>query len=390
VLAPAALLYVASGCVILAAMLHQVGALPYRIGTDGAAEVMLITSRDTGRWVVPKGHPIRGLSPHMAAAQEAWEEAGARGHPCAASLGTFAYVKRRRRRGPVDAIVTVYPLATIRQDADWPEKSERQTRWFSLPAAAAAVNEPQLQALIAGFRPPPAPSTIAERMIPAIRTGIRRRFPMLGWFQSLMPTQGRFFEQFEAHAATLMAGADALARLLHGDGAIETQIAAIVAHEHEADNITRDVLQDVRRVFVTPFDRSAIIELIGVMDDAIDQMNQTAGAITLYGVTSFEPEMRDMAGIVVEAARITAEAIPLLRSLNRNGDRLNELTTRMIQIEGQADTIHEDGLRALFERHQDQPMQFIIGRDLYSHLEKVVDRFEDVANEIQGLVIDHA
>jgi uncharacterized protein Yka (UPF0111/DUF47 family) len=100
--------------------------------------------------------------------------------------------------------------------------------------------------------------------------------------------------------------------------------------------------------------------------------------------------MRDMAGIIVEAARITAEAMPLLRSVNRNGDRLNELTTRMIQIEGQADTIHEEGLRALFQRHQDQPMQFIIGRDLYSHLEKVVDRFEDVANEIQGLVIDHA
>jgi len=205
-----------------------------------------------------------------------------------------------------------------------------------------------------------------------------------------MPKQGRFFEQFEAHAATLVAGADALARLLHGDGPIETQIAAIVAHEHAADDITRDVLQDVRRVFVTPFDRSAIIELIGVMDDAIDQMNQTASSITLYGVTSFEQPMRDMAGIIVEAARITAEAIPLLRSVNRNGDRLNELTARMIQIEGQADTIHEGGLRALFQQHQDQPMQFIVGREIYSHLERVVDRFEDVANEIQGLVIDHA
>ncbi|GAA3705333.1 hypothetical protein GCM10022268_13690 [Sphingomonas cynarae] len=370
-------------------MLHQVGALPYRIRTDGAAEVMLITSRDTRRWVVPKGHPIRGLAPHMAAAQEAWEEAGIRGYPCATPLGAFDYVKRRRR-GPVDATVTVYPLAMVGQDADWPEKSERDTRWFALIDAAAAVDEPQLQALIAGFRPPPAPSTFAERMLPAIRTGIRRRFPMLGWFQSLMPKQGRFFEQFEAHAATLVAGADALARLLHGDGRIETQIAAIVAHEHAADDITRDVLQDVRRVFVTPFDRSAIIELIGVMDDAIDQMNQTASSITLYGVTSFEQPMRDMAGIIVEAARITAEAIPLLRSVNRNGDRLNELTARMIQIEGQADTIHEGGLRALFQQHQDQPMQFIVGREIYSHLERVVDRFEDVANEIQGLVIDHA
>ena len=87
--------------------------------------------------------------------------------------------------------------------------------------------------------------------------------------------------------------------------------------EHEADDITREVLQDVRRVFVTPFDRSAITDLIGVMDDAIDQMNGTAKSIELYEVTSFEPQMRDMAGIIVEAARVTAEAIPLLRSLGQ-------------------------------------------------------------------------
>lgn len=370
-------------------MLHQIGALPYRMTADGAIEVMLITSRDTGRWVVPKGHPIVGLAPHDAAAQEAWEEAGVRGYPCAAMLGDFRYIKRRRR-GVIEATVAIYPLAAVRQDADWPERGQRQTRWFTLSDAAAAVDEPELQALIAGFRTPPAPSTLAERMLPVICTGIRRRFPMLGWFQSLMPKQGRFFEQFEAHAATLVAGADALAKLLHGEGAIAEQVAAIVAHEHEADDITRDVLQDVRRVFVTPFDRSAIIELIGAMDDAIDQMNQTANSITLYGVTDFYPAMRDMAGIIVEAARITAEAIPLLRSVNRNGDRLNELTARMIRIEGQADDIHDQGIRSLFLEHQDNPMQFVVGREIYSHLERIVDRFEDVANEIQGLVIDHA
>ena len=213
---------------------------------------------------------------------------------------------------------------------------------------------------------------------------------MLGWFQALMPKQGRFFDQFEEHAATLVQGADALARLLHGEGAIADHVAAIVRHEHAADDITRDVLQDVRRVFVTPFDRSAIIDLIGVMDDAIDQMNQTANAIALYDVRSFEPAMRDMAGIIVEAARITAEAIPLLRHLNRNGDRLNTLTGRLIEIEGRADSVHDEGIRALFQAKQGEPMQFVVGREIYSHLERVVDRFEDVANEIQGLVIDHA
>jgi len=214
---------------------------------------------------------------------------------------------------------------------------------------------------------------------------------MLGWFQSLMPKQGRFFDQFEAHAATLVSGAEALSRLLHGEGVIAEQIAEIIRREHQADDITRDVLQDVRRVFVTPFDRSAITDLIGVMDDAIDQMNGTANSIELYGVTRFEPQMREMSEIILQAAQVTAEAIPLLRSLNANASRLHELTARLIQIEGRADGVHDAGVRALFKScGEHNPMGFIVGREIYSHLERVVDRFEDVANEIQGLVIDHA
>lgn len=213
---------------------------------------------------------------------------------------------------------------------------------------------------------------------------------MLGWFQSLMPKQGRFFEQFEAHSATLVDAAAALARLFDGEGALQANIGEIVRLEHKADDITRDVLQDVRRVFVTPFDRSAITDLIGVMDDAIDQMNKTARTIALYDVNEFTPEMREMAGAIVEAAKVTAEAIPLLRSLNANSGRLHSLTEKLVHIEGRADELHATGLRALFHACAGQPMQFVIRREIYSHLERSVDSFEDVANEIQGLVIDHA
>src|SRR3546814_16058613 len=91
-----------------------------------------------------------------------------------------------------------------------------------------------------------------------------------------MPRQGRFFEQFEAHGQTLVDGADALARLLQGGPDIAEYCRQIQDHEHKADDIIREVLLDVRRTFITPFDRSAITSLIGSMDDAIDQMNQTA------------------------------------------------------------------------------------------------------------------
>ncbi|MEG3165138.1 DUF47 family protein [Sphingomonas sp. PB2P19] len=372
--------------------MQQIGALPYIVDADGRTQVMLITSRDTGRWVIPKGNPIAGLAAHEAAAQEAYEEAGIRGIPCPSPVGSFAYAKKRRTGRFRERIVTVFPLAFVEQLAEWPERHQRETRWFPLDRAAAAVDEPGLKALIMAFREPPVLAPFAQRVLPIVRTSAKRRIPMLGWFQSLMPKQGRFFELFDAHAATLVAGADALARLLHGEGSIESQVAEIVKREHEADDIIREVLQDVRRVFVTPFDRSAITDLIGVMDDAIDQMNGTANAILLYEVTDFAPEMRDMAGIIVEAARLTAEAIPLLRSLGSNAGRLHDLTARLIQIEGHADDIHDAGIKALFQASKGgaDPMAFIVGREIYGSLEKVVDRFEDVANEIQGLVIDHA
>jgi len=213
---------------------------------------------------------------------------------------------------------------------------------------------------------------------------------MLGWFQKLMPSQGRFFDQFEAHAAIAVAGAEALSQLFHGEGTLSDHVAEIVRREHEADDVTRDVLMDVRRVFVTPFDRSAITDLIGVMDDAVDQMNQTANTIAMYEVTGFEPQMVAMSEAIVEAAQVTAEAIPLLRNLAPNASRLHELTERLVRIEGKADDMHDAGLRALFAQTKDNPMAFIIGNEIYSHLERVCDRFEDVANEIQGLVIDHA
>jgi predicted phosphate transport protein (TIGR00153 family) len=214
---------------------------------------------------------------------------------------------------------------------------------------------------------------------------------MLGWFQALMPKQGRFFELFEAHSATLVAGADALARLLQGGDDMDQHGRTIRDREHDADEITRQVLLDIRRTLVTPFDRSAITDLVGSMDDAIDQMNKTAKAISLYDFTEFAPQMRDISGIIIEAARITAEAIPLLRSVGANAQRLHTLTERIVQIEGHADDIHDAGMKALFQTYgESRPMMFVVGSEIYGHLEKVVDCFEDVANEIDGLVTDHA
>jgi predicted phosphate transport protein (TIGR00153 family) len=221
----------------------------------------------------------------------------------------------------------------------------------------------------------------------AVKEGLR----MFHWFQALLPRQGRFFELFEAHAQILVAGSSALTRLLQGGQGMDQHIREIHEREEEADSITREVLQTVRRTFLTPFDRGSITSLISAMDDAIDEMQQTARATTLYEVSVFEPEMRDIAAIIVDSARLLGEALPLLRHIHTNAARLHELTGRLVRLEGQADDIHAAGLKRAFKAHGSlNPMAFIVARELYNHLEKVVDRFEDVANEIDGLVIDHA
>src|SRR4051812_36856083 len=99
---------------------------------------------------------------------------------------------------------------------------------------------------------------------------------MLNWFQALLPKEGKFFDLFEAHSITLVAGAVSLRRLLDGGDDVPRYCAEVAAHENDADLVTRDVLLAVRRTFITPFDRSDIRDLITSMDDAIDQMHKTA------------------------------------------------------------------------------------------------------------------
>jgi predicted phosphate transport protein (TIGR00153 family) len=216
---------------------------------------------------------------------------------------------------------------------------------------------------------------------------------MLGWFQALMPREDRFFDLFERHAAIVVAGAEALRGLLQGGDGIEAYCKQVFDREAEADEITRQVLTAVRRTFVTPFDRTDIQDLISSMDDAIDQMNKTAKTIVMFEVRNFEPQMQQMGGIIVDAAKLVLEAVPLLSAIGTNAGRLNTLTGKIISVEEQADQIYDDGLKALFlanrqENGKGNAMNFIVSSEIYDHLEKVVDRFEDVSNEINSIVID--
>ena len=212
---------------------------------------------------------------------------------------------------------------------------------------------------------------------------------MISLFKKLMPREDKFFDLFERHARTVQGAADAMRDIFGGQGDIEAHCQRIVDLENEADEITREVLLAVRRSFITPFDRGDIKDLINQLDDSIDQMQKTAKAITLFEVTSFELHMRQMADIILRCAELTVEAVGLLGSMRENSGRINAITEEITRLEEQADDLNDQGIKALFLKNRDgNAMDFIIGNEIYDHLEKVVDRFEDVANRISGIVIE--
>ena len=213
---------------------------------------------------------------------------------------------------------------------------------------------------------------------------------MMRWFNALLPKEERFFDLFAQHSKTLVAGAEALRAMLEGGDAVPGNYQLVMDREHDADVITRDVLIAVRRTFITPFDRGAIKELITSMDNSIDQMQKTAKSIKLFDVTQFTPQQRDMADAIVKCALLVQEGVPLLQSISAEATRISTITEQISEIEGRTDELHDVGLRELYRLHgQSNAMAFIVGNEIYDHLEKVVDRFDDVANEIHGIMLEH-
>jgi 8-oxo-dGTP pyrophosphatase MutT (NUDIX family) len=154
---------------------RQVAALPWRsaAGSKGEIEILLVSSRETRRWVIPKGWPMKGKADHQAAAQEAYEEAGLDGRIVDTPFGEYPYLKRLKSGAARAVTVDVYPMQVTGEHALWPEKGQRTLRWMTPIEAALAVQEPELRDLIASFakvqlpaeeRPEPAPAPTPVRV----------------------------------------------------------------------------------------------------------------------------------------------------------------------------------------------------------------------------------
>jgi uncharacterized protein len=219
---------------------------------------------------------------------------------------------------------------------------------------------------------------------------IRPEFAMLRWFHALMPKEERFFDLFARHSKAVLAGAEALRAMMEGGEALQRNYQIVMDREQDADDVTREVLIAVRRTFITPFDRGNIRDLITSMDNTIDQMQKTAKGVVLFDVTEFTPQMKEMADAIVKCAHLMQEAVPLLRTISSEAVHISDMTAQISQLEGRADELHDIGLKALYQaKGKTDPMGFFVGNEVYDHLEKVVDRFDDVANELHGIVIEH-
>src|ERR1700689_4170021 len=212
---------------------------------------------------------------------------------------------------------------------------------------------------------------------------------LMRWFRALLPKEERFFELFAQHSQAVQQGALALQGMLQGGEETPVFCQRVNQFENDADNVTREVLTAVRRTFITPFDRGDIKNLITAMDDAIDQMQQTAKAVMLFEVRTFEPPMREIGTILVQCSELVGRALPLLQAIGNNVALLTTITEELTKLEGRVDDLHDIGLKELFLKHRDaSAMDFIVGAEIYDHLEKVADRFDDVANEISSIVIE--
>ena len=214
----------------------------------------------------------------------------------------------------------------------------------------------------------------------------RKTNAVLGVFRALLPHDERFIERFSEHSAFIVPAAVAFRALMSGDGAAAEHAAEIARLEDLADQVTRQTVLAIHRTFVTPFDRSQILDLITALDDTIDLMKETGRRVIRYGVP-FTPEMQGMADCIVRATTELRDSMPLLATIDRSADQLTAMSQSVRRIEGEADDLLDAGLSRLFAGGT-SPGHKLTVEKVYDLIEAVIDRCEDVVDVIDGIVVE--
>jgi len=207
--------------------------------------------------------------------------------------------------------------------------------------------------------------------------------------QRLMPKSDDFFSDFEAQAAAVVEGALLLKALLDDFTDVAKKCQAIKDVEHRADDITHRAFARLHTQFITPFDRSEIHRLLSRIDDVLDLADAAAERLGLYDIDVVLPEARELAGVLVAQSRKMEEAVRGLRDMKKNPQRILDACKDMNVLENQADTLTRQTMAKLFKRGND-PLTVMKWKEIIDLIEDATDRAEDVANVIEGVVLEHA
>ena len=206
--------------------------------------------------------------------------------------------------------------------------------------------------------------------------------------EKLMPKSDEFFDDFDAQADATVRGAKLLCGLLDDFTDVERKVAAIKEVEHQGDSIAHRAFERLHKQFITPFDRAEIHRLLGRIDDVLDLTDATAERLILYEVGPVPQAARDLARVLVPACEKLQEAVRLMREIKNPGQIL--AACRDIQtLESQADSLGRAAIAALFKSGADA-LSIMKWKEIYDLMETATDRCEDVANVIEGVVLEHA
>ena len=207
-------------------------------------------------------------------------------------------------------------------------------------------------------------------------------------FGRLMPQEGRFFELFNEHAGQVVQGSRELAALMASGDDLERRAHNIESIEKRADRITRSTIEFLHKTFITPIERDDIHQLISKMDDILDLIEDAAQLMFLYDVRVPTPEAKKLADICVVCCEKMQSAVALLSSMD-NAAAIMTICTEIDRLESDADHVMRAAIARLF-RDEPDVRELIKLRTVYEHLETVTDRCEDVANIIQGIVLENS
>lgn len=204
-----------------------------------------------------------------------------------------------------------------------------------------------------------------------------------------MLREERFVEDFVALSGCIVAAADALAEVMAADqDARPARIKKVSEIESEADVISRRTLIALHRASITPFDRSDILALNNALEDAVDLIQEAVLRAELYAVADFDACMRKLACMIQQQAREVAELMPLLKHVSRNAEAIRGLCEKVSAIESDADRVLRQALSQLIAERPDV-IGFLGRKEVYDLLEAVTDRCDDVADIVEGIVLDH-